>query len=294
MKISNGIDDKENNSPNYKELYKIIKDDIKNAVIDKFIAKIDMLSKTVDKLKKENSLIKNDLIYILKRVLLNKNEYSKYTSPSKVMQVNNIFSINTLSKTPFLSEIKEVDYNRKSMNNSLTRKDHDKRRFSIDDEFKKSSLNNTSTSFYGISKQNIIQNKINYYLNSLYKHNFADENVAGTTSTYLLNKNESIYDELFSNKSRKNKIKDLPSFNVDENYKKLAKVSEKYCTMKKNTNLFEEQNKNDNIKIHRIDNLANKNMNKSQKNFKIKNQKGIEFKTKKSLGNTYNKKNYIN
>ena len=76
MKITNGIKQDFNYKNNYKAIFKQIKEEIKSVVINKYINQVERLTKTIEKLKKENLLLKNDLIYILKRVLLNKNEYT--------------------------------------------------------------------------------------------------------------------------------------------------------------------------------------------------------------------------
>ena len=51
---------------NYKILYQKIKEEIKSVVITKLLNQVQTLSNNYQKLQKENALIKNDLIYILK------------------------------------------------------------------------------------------------------------------------------------------------------------------------------------------------------------------------------------
>jgi len=238
MKISNGIKQEYNNKNTYKMVYKQIKEEIKNVVINKYIKQIELLSKNLEKLKKENLLLKNDLIYILKRVLLNKNDYSNVTNNQNLAirrhsQVRNIYSINGPSNTSLLNnksynsffsagetinnDNNNYNYNQRNINNSIIKSPSEQRRYSIDDENKKG--NNTSVFPLEVSKQTSVQNKINYYLNSLYKHNFAEECAAGTASIHLLNKDQSIYDELFVNKN-KNKV--ISHLNTDKNYKKIS------------------------------------------------------------------------
>ena len=84
------------------------------------------------------------------------------------------------------------------------------RRYSIDDDNKKgnnSSLNNLENSI----QFNNIQNKVDHYLNSLYRHNFAEEIISGTPSIHLINKDKSLYRELFP-KNNKKLLKFLISF----------------------------------------------------------------------------------
>ena len=57
---------------NYKAIYKKIKEEIKSVVITKLLNQVQTLSNNYQKLQRENALIKNDLIYILKRILSNK------------------------------------------------------------------------------------------------------------------------------------------------------------------------------------------------------------------------------
>ena len=58
-----------------KAINRKLKEEIMNVVITRLLNQIQNLYKKYEKLKKENTLLKNDLIYILKRVLLNKNDY---------------------------------------------------------------------------------------------------------------------------------------------------------------------------------------------------------------------------
>ena len=75
MKIKSNKRNENNEKNNYNIIYQKIKEEIKSVVINKLLNQIQSLYKKYVKLQKENSIIKNDLIYILKRVLLNKNEY---------------------------------------------------------------------------------------------------------------------------------------------------------------------------------------------------------------------------
>ena len=230
---------------NYNSIYQKIKEEIKSIVITKLLNQIQNLYKKYEKLKKENSIIKNDLIYILKRVLLNKNDFTNYnqnnvSNLNKNYQSNNIYSANYLKNNSYLnsksynsflssteklnkenSNYNQLYYNKN--NNSMNRKQIEKRRYSIDDDFKKG--NNSSYSHLENSLQFNIQNKIDHYLNSIYKHNFSEECITGTASVHLLNKNYSIYDELFSNKNSKNKS--LSHINTDFNFRKISNQKNK-------------------------------------------------------------------
>ena len=260
MKISNGVKQDYNYKNTYKLIYKQIKEEIKNKVINRFINQIDYYCKIVEQLKKENLLLKNDLIYILKRVLLSKNDTSNKNlnnqnlNTQRIFQQNDIYSY-ALSNTSFLNnksynslftpgetinnETNNINYNHKyklkNINNSIVKSPTEKRRYSIDDEYRKG---NSSLSPLETSRQMNVNNKINYYLNSLYKHNFSEECIAGTASIHLLNKNQSIYDELFVNKNRsKNKV--IQQLNTDINYTKIVNNKAKTNSKKKAIYLIE-------------------------------------------------------
>ena len=302
MKISNGIKQEYNFKTTYKKLYQKIKEEIKNVVINKYISQIDYLAKKVEKLKKENSLLKNDLIYILKRVLLNKNEYTNISnkinnnlhkfSPQRNIfpsnsPNNNISYINNKSYNSFFSAGDTINYennynynlyNIKNINNSKDKNPKDKRRYSIDDDNKKG--NNTSICPLETSNQINVQNKINYYLNSLYRHNFAEECAAGTTTSHLLTKNQSIYDELFSNKNIKNKNKVIPHLNTDINYKKIS------------TNKGRSNSKKYNLYI--IDDNSTRNIKNIPRNYKGQKNKTNEYLRVIKKEDLQNLKNKIN
>ena len=250
MKIKSNKRNENNEKNNYNIIYQKIKEEIKSVVINKLLNQIQSLYKKYVKLQKENSIIKNDLIYILKRVLLNKNEYinindnnnittSKNYKGKSAYTLNGLKSnsyFNSKSYNSFLSSTEKINnessnynqlysnyYNKNNNNNnnSANRNPIDKRRYSIDDDFRKQ--NNSSYSHLENSMQFNIQNKIDYYLNSLYKHNFSEECISGTTSFHLLNnKNQNIYDELFSSKNKKNRNKSLSHLNTDVNFRKVS------------------------------------------------------------------------
>ena len=236
----------ENQENKYKIIYQKIKEEIKSVVINKLLNQVEQLSKKYEKLRKENLLIKNDLIYILKRVFLNKNDYinlinnnisninSVYQSRKNIYSPNTSF-FNSKSYNSFKNSAETFNnfdsnnyyrynprYNYINNNNnndiSMKKKHIEERRYSIDDDTKK--VNNTSNSNLETSLQFNMQNKIDYYLKSLYKHNFAEECASGTTSAHLLNKDQSIYEELFSNKPNRNKS--LIFLKTDSNFYKVS------------------------------------------------------------------------
>ena len=58
------------------DLYKEIQNEIKDKVISKLLLKVQNMYKELTELKAENTTLKNNLSYILKRILLHKNEYN--------------------------------------------------------------------------------------------------------------------------------------------------------------------------------------------------------------------------
>ncbi len=296
MKIKSNKRNENNEKNNYNIIYQKIKEEIKSVVINKLLNQIQSLYKKYVKLQKENSIIKNDLIYILKRVLLNKNEYinindNNNTTTSKNYKGKSAYTLNGLksnsyfnskSYNSFLSSTEKINnessnynqlysnyYNKNNNNNnnnSANRNPIDKRRYSIDDDFRKP--NNSSYSHLENSMQFNIQNKIDYYLNSLYKHNFSEECVSGTSSVYLLNRNQSIYDELFSNKNSRHKS--LSHVKTDQNFKKVSDGhnlyinndnydSDSYIKINKNNNNLPKNQTNNYLKVHRKGNVRNTN-----------------------------------
>lgn len=267
MKISNGIKQEYNYKNTYKMIYKQIKEEIKNVVINRYINQIDYLTKKLEMLKNENNLLKNDLIYILKRVLLSKNEYKNTSNNQnsnihKLSQQRNCFSSIGLNSASYLNNKSNISFfssgdtinnennnytNYRNINYSINKNPNEKRRYSIDDDFKRG--NNTSMSPLETSKQMNINNKINYYLNSLYKHNFAEECVTGTASNHLLNKNQSIYDELFINKFSPKKNNVIQHSNTDFNYKKISNLQGRTNSKKKNFCLVDDNSARNKIKI---------------------------------------------
>lgn len=301
MKIKSNRKNENSDKNSYNTIYQKIKEEIKSIVITRLLNQIQNMNKKYEKLKKEYSIIKNDLIYILKRILTNKNEYinineNNTSNLAKNYQPKNIYSINGVKSSSYLysksynsflsstekinndsmSNYNQLYYNNYTRNTNSINKQMEKRRYSIDDDNKKG--NNSSYSHLENSLQFNIQNKIDYYLNSLYKHNFSEECATGTSSVHLLNKNQSIYDELFSNKN--NRFKSLSPINTDINFKKVSQQKDR-------KNLY---NNNDNES--KIKN-RNHNMQKNQSNYlKVHRRGNIDKSNSKLKINGYNKQKY--
>ena len=284
----NGAKDETKSFSKLKILYKEIQNEIKNIVIIKLHNQISKLIKEISKLKKENVIIKNDLIYILKRVLINKNEYN-IINP-KINKINNI------SNNSYININSNMNY----ANNSSLSLDKSKNSIISNEKPYNIQNNNYNTSRTKISlintpdknkniyfpennKYKNINNKIDSYLNNLYKHNFID-NYIGCENNYNLNKSRSVYDELFNTQgtihdNRRNnnsQKKTITSFDdINEKVKSIsAKKIKKY-----------NQYKNLNIKLNKYNNDQN-----AFEYYKINANK----KDEDNLNNILDKKNKTN
>ena len=167
--------------------------EIKDKVIAKNLFLIEQQAKELSELKKENILLKNQLTYILKRILLNKNDY---TSAIRTNRLNNLNSSINYNRSMIIKE-----NNRKS--NSMLRPLHSCGNYRIDPEKIASRYQEANKSELNIlgneNTNNNVDNKVNKYLNSLYRHNFNNSNKSGGNN--YLNKNQPLLDELFPNKN---------------------------------------------------------------------------------------------
>ena len=297
---------KKDNTPrnNYKLLYQKIKEEIKSVVINKLLNQVQTLSNNYQKLLKENSLIKSDLIYILKRVLLNKKEYTQIPNSTinKNYQMKSVYSMPYLTNNSFINKkdyysvlssdnIKENNYynlyrESNRLNNSMNKRQRENRRYSIDDDTKRGNNSSLNNNVENSTQFNNIQNKVDYYLNSLYKHNFAEEVISGTSSVHLLNKDKPLYDELF-----KKKNKNFPHLSTEINFRKISNQKKKVLNV--------DFNNDKNIKTdNQSDNNRNKKGNnglKGQRKNVLKKNKNLQIKenTNIKLFNSENKNSKI-
>ena len=78
----------------YYDLYKEMQNQIKDKVITKYLGTIENQAKELSDLKKENTLLKNQLTYILKRILLNKNDYTSVARTNRLNSLNSSINYN--------------------------------------------------------------------------------------------------------------------------------------------------------------------------------------------------------
>lgn len=287
---------KKDNTPrnNYKLLYQKIKEEIKSVVINKLLNQVQTLSNNYQKLLKENSLIKSDLIYILKRVLLNKKEYIQIPNSTinKNYQMKSVYSMPYLTNNSFINKkdyysvlssdnIKENNYynlyrESNRLNNSMNKRQRENRRYSIDDDTKRGNNSSLNNNVENSTQFNNIQNKVDYYLNSLYKHNFAGEVISGTSSVHLLNKDKPLYDELF-----KKKNKNFPHLSTEINFRKISNQKKKILNVDFNNDKnIKTDNQSDNNRNKKGNNglkVQRKNVLKKNKNLQIKENTNIKL-----------------
>jgi hypothetical protein len=287
---------KKDNTPrnNYKLLYQKIKEEIKSVVINKLLNQVQTLSNNYQKLLKENSLIKSDLIYILKRVLLNKKEYIQIPNSTinKNYQMKSVYSMPYLTNNSFINKkdyysvlssdnIKENNYynlyrESNRLNNSMNKRQRENRRYSIDDDTKRGNNSSLNNNVENSTQFNNIQNKVDYYLNSLYKHNFAEEVISGTSSVHLLNKDKPLYDELF-----KKKNKNFPHLSTEINFRKISNQKKKVLNVDFNNDKnIKTDNQSDNNRNKKGNNglkVQRKNVLKKNKNLQIKENTNIKL-----------------
>ena len=182
----------ESGGDQYYEVVKDMQNEIKDKVITKYLYLIEQQNKELTELRKENALLKNQLTYILKRILLNKNDY---TSAARTNRLNSLNSSINYNRSMIIK-----DNNRKS--DSMLRPLRSCENYrcvteNIASRYKEA--NNSTSNLLGNDNNTNVDNKVSGYLNSLYRHNFNNSNKNG--GDYNLNKNKGLLEELFPNKN---------------------------------------------------------------------------------------------
>lgn len=271
----------ENKKQEYDSVYKEIQNGIKDKVISKFLLTIQQQSKELTELRKENTLLKNQLTYILKRILLNKSDFNSAIKSTRINNLNNSLYYN---KSMIVN-----NNNKKSSSNMLRPLRSVENYRVVSDNFNMDAMpskyrenNNSSVNVLGtentggyLNTTSSVDNKVSSYLNSLYRHNFNN----GTRNNYFLNKKNTLIEELFPNKNnsfylsteieptinqfgsnikQKSMRKDL-STEKRENVKNINKIGNKSA---------ERRNKN---KYLNANNINNNSVKKRKKGYNIKN-----------------------
>ena len=218
----------------YDPILKEVQNEIKDKVITKYLSTIQQQSKELNELRKENILLKNQLTYILKRILLNKSDFNQAVKTTR---------INNLNNSLYYNKSMVVNNNNKNSNSMLRPLRSVENYRVVSDNLYKDN-NNSSTNINIIGSENngqlntssAVDNKISSYLNSLYRHNFNN----GNRNNYFLNKKSTLIEELFPNKNNSFYLstENDPFINVYESRKKKKKIRKDLSTEKReNKNL---------------------------------------------------------
>ena len=249
----------------FKNIYKNLQSEIKDKIITKLLSKLDIQNKQIEEYKQEIISLKNDLVYLLKRIILYKNEGKEI----KINTKNNklfknistiIYSTSTFSPNNNNSSSQFQNFN--NLNNKIETNNI-------------IPINNNT--------QNELDIKINNYINSIYKHNFL-KNETNVNEYYSLNKKENLYDEIFKKKNNAknnelyigtdpciNKKKQLHSNNSKRNIsspltkRKIESVDENKKNKHFSSSLIKNQNKNSYTKDYKNSGEFEDNLNKSDK-----------------------------
>jgi len=271
-----------------KNLYKNLKVEISEKVMNKLLLKVDILEKENEKLRNENKGLKNHLIYLLRKILLNKIDYSQKIINDNRSISKSSFIIKNQTTNSLLGSTKNLDVNNSYCNNS----------------FYKAPENKNSSTIQPITRNKSIEYKINSYLNSIYKLNFNSNN-SGISIERCMNFKDSLFNDLM-NEVKKNENNNTPkkhnntishNLSTGNNANKYIKnkikhfpTTNKINIIRKNRKLLYEKNEkilnteiNINEKKATIDNKKNKEITiKKKKNVKSKivnNNSKIHFKS---------------
>ena len=190
----------------FKNIYKNLQAEIKDKIISKLLSKLNEQNKQIEKYKEEILALKNDLVYLLKRVIISKNEEKINSLNSKLKKNYNKLHNNNFSSSSHnydsstFSPVHNTSSQLKSFNNfyNQTENNNINNKLSFD-----------VSNIYPINNnQSEIDIKISNYINSIYKHNFA-KNETNINDYYSLNKKENVFDEIFHRKNNANKNSDL-------------------------------------------------------------------------------------
>ena len=245
----------------FKNIYKNAQEEIKDKIITKLLSKLEKQNKQIEEYKQEIISLKNDIVYLLKRIILSKNEQKTFTHNS-IKKINN----NTLIKksissnnSPFITSSQKLlpnCFNHIENNNSNNNINH------------KAIIDISTTNINNINDNvnNDIDTKIANYLNSIYKKNFL-KNETNINEYYSLNKKETLYDEIFQKKNNQK---------IEERYTGTEPCIKKnnYTKIKKYQRNISTSNSNSLTKLptdnyHKTEN--HKNLSSSMMNFKTKN-----------------------
>lgn len=181
----------------FKNIYKNLQVELKDQIITKLLSKLNLLNKQIEEYRQEINSLKNDLVYLLKRVILTRNE-EKLNSPNSKKQnyyklTKNYSSTSNNYNSVFCSPLNSTTQ-MKSFSYLCNQSD-------INNNNNGNKLSHEGSHLYPINNfQSDLDIKVNNYINSIYKHNFL-KNDTNINDYYSLNKKESLFEEIFQKKS---------------------------------------------------------------------------------------------
>ena len=224
------------------DLYKEIQNEIKDKVITKLLIKVQNMYKELTELKDENTSLKNHLSYILKRIILHKNEYNFINNNDQNNLLTN--SIYKKKSTMNNSSVFKSSLYKRSQNSFRPMRSVENYRHATEDDLfysppkrkqnyqSKNKNINDEEYIYDKYNSSAIEHKIKGYLNTLYRNNFVTGN-KGITNNFNLDKKKTIYEELFPSTTKRN----FKTINYNESYR-----GKKIKNLKKRANLSQRGN----------------------------------------------------
>ena len=293
----------------FENIYKNCQNELKDEIITKLLTKIQEQNQKIDSLEKENKKLKDNFVYVLKRILSNKDEFS--SNNSKTNNINTNYNGN--NDRQIKGRNNNISYAIKQQNSKEIYKINNLKIESLNNSKNKNDLNN-STDNMSIGdnmddeqKNNINEAKAKKYLNDLYRNNFGGTD--GTPYSNFINKNISLYEELFPKQVNKSLVFPDNILNYETPYKR----NESKSSSRRNRStgirkkiLIEDldndkttQNKNNEKGIterknyHSIEKKSRNCYNERNRNNALRNYKNKKYE-KYSLTNESNKKSKTN
>ena len=223
----------------FENIYKNCEHEIKDEIITKLLLKIKQQNKKIESLEKENKKIKDNFIYVLKRILSTKDEYCYYNR-------SNNFILNNSTSRNKTNNSRNASYSLRNDSKEIYNTN-----YSIIDPYNKNKIKydiNINNSYDNLSvgesseenqKNDIKEAKAKKYLNALYRNNFNTnpENPEGVQYSNFINKNMPLYEELFPKQEPKKYIYTENDYSYESPYRSIkdsAKRNRSSCFRNKN------------------------------------------------------------
>ena len=268
----------------YNNLKNNLKEELVSKLISRLFTKLEKQRQQIEEYKQEITALKNNLVYLLKRILLSKNNEDNNLSNFKRMK-----NYDKLIK----------NYSLSTNNTTYT---------SLSPKNKSSSTINLFTNFYNKTELNKDYNltfknqvplqlnqpqteldiKVNNYIQSLYIKNSC-KNETNLNNYYSLNKTQSVYNEVLENIRKKIHNLSFSTYNSNNNSKRNISSSMKKIYYDELNNKSKNKNKK-NSELH-INSFNYEDKNNS--NINIDNSNYLKV-TKKNSEKNFNKKNKSN